>query len=659
MPDYLDIEPDQLRKMAAQHQRRADELRRWGKIPKEWLEEFPSGYGSIADQLHGALHDYYQRRHDNAERHAKAHENTRDQLLAAAAALENGDGAGGRHITHAGENPAPSGPSPAGPTGPGESRVPGGVRSDLPTTHETEPGRGAPRAPVTNHAPTGLGRVGSSDPVLSSAPASGAPHSTNTFAPVFTPATGATEAVPHTPADSEAVTGSPADAHFSASGVSPISEPGVQGPLSSGSGVAEFPVAGPVANPTAGSGAPHAALPALRIGPLTAALGNTAAPRGRHPLVVGATIDDDMSLARTLLGAVLAAVGPSYQSLGWAVGILRRPDGPMILLTSSEGRGWLPPGLFLPSEVVVPWRWDSVLGTAGMEAISTYEGIADPARILAEFGLRAGRRRRSRISALASSSGISDEVRTALGADVAFEGNVAAAESVVDFSRPGQGLSDRLGSAGSDRAQHQAEAVARPDIQAFCLRLARAADELLARIGGRGAVFGGGERAIRRQIIAASESNMSIPESWWEQLRADYDKAASALRSVSFDTSAVTVGRGRLDLPGAEALRRTVFQRRADEILLLIGRCEANTQLLRDVLYSYGQIVDHPRLSSTVGVDVDVTAPGGRAPSYIAPGIRRPTGSVIVDSMNAAEEVPASTAIWEVPTGRPVTDERR
>ncbi|MBF6451381.1 hypothetical protein IU429_27280 [Nocardia elegans] len=660
MPDYLDIEPDQLRKMAAQHQQRADELRRWGKIPKEWLEEFPSGYGSIADQLHGALHDYYQRRHDNAERHAKAHENTRDQLLAAAAALENGDGAGGRQITHAGEDPAAGGTGPVGPVGPGESRARGHTRSDMPTTHETAPGPGAHRAPVAHHASAAPSGVGSSHPGASSAVAPGAPHTTFAFPPGSGSATVATsEATPLSRADSEALTGDPAAALPAASGASTESAPGVEGTPPS-VGVPESPIAGSATTLTLGTGISAAAPTALRIGPLTAALGNVGVARGRPPLVVGATVDDDLSLARTVLAGVLAAVGPSQHGLGWAVGILRRPDGPMILLTSSEGRGWLPPGLFIPSEIVVPWRWDSVLGTAGMEAISTYEGIADPARILAEFGVRAGRRRRSVITALAASGRISDELRIALGAEVAFEENVTAAESEVDFSRPGKGLVDRLGSAGSDRARHQAEAVAQQDIWTVCLQLARAADELLARSGGRVGVFGDGQHAMRRQIIAALQSNSSIPEGWWDQLRAEYDKAAYPLRSVSVDTSTITLGRGRLDLPGAEALRRTVFQRRADEILLLIGCNEANSQMLRDVLYAHGQIVDHPRLSSAVGIDADVSAPGGRALPRIEADTRRLAGSVLADPLRATTEgAPVPSAAWEVSTGRPVANERR
>ncbi|WP_217998111.1 hypothetical protein, partial [Nocardia paucivorans] len=50
---------------------------------------------------------------------------------------------------------------------------------------------------------------------------------------------------------------------------------------------------------------------------------------------------------------------------------------------SNEGRGWLPTDLYLPREVTTPWMWSVAEGAA-------WEGVADPARILAEFALAWG-----------------------------------------------------------------------------------------------------------------------------------------------------------------------------------------------------------------------------------------------------------------------------
>lgn len=136
------------------------------------------------------------------------------------------------------------------------------------------------------------------------------------------------------------------------------------------------------------------------------------------------------------------------------------PVGPIVLLTSTEGRGWLPPGLFLPSEIALPWRWDVVLDNVAREATAALEGTTDPARMLAEFGLM-GRLRSVRISALVSSAAITDDLRAALGDDVAIEGRVSAAESAVDFTSPGIGLVDRLALAGSDELLRQAATVPR------------------------------------------------------------------------------------------------------------------------------------------------------------------------------------------------------
>ncbi|MEU2013989.1 hypothetical protein, partial [Nocardia sp. NPDC019302] len=165
------------------------------------------------------------------------------------------------------------------------------------------------------------------------------------------------------------------------------------------------------------------------------------------------------------------------------------------------------------------------------------EGITDPARILAEFGLLLSRRGPGRISALVSSAAVSDGLRLALGDDVAIEGRVSAAESAVDLASQGNGLVDRLALAGSDELLRQASTVSFGKIRAKCIELAKTAH---ARVCAAAPAVGAeisAHRARRQRILDALHAGMSIPGSWWEQMRAADDMTAAALRSRRVDVS--------------------------------------------------------------------------------------------------------------------------
>ncbi|MEW1735377.1 hypothetical protein AB0346_05435 [Nocardia beijingensis] len=330
----------------------------------------------------------------------------------------------------------------------------------------------------------------------------------------------------------------------------------------------------------------------LAPGPFAAAA--HAAKENQAPLsfVVGDRVEDDLVLARNLLAAILAAVGDSAVGLEWAVGVGRTPFGPMVLLTSTEGRGWLPPGLFLPAEVAVPWAWDSVFGATARNAIATLEGTADPARIIAEFGSLV-RRSKLRLSALVSSAAVPDGLRAALGGEVAIQGSVSAAKSGVDLAAPGVGLVDRLALGGSSELLRQAATVPETEIRATCLQLALSADAQVR------ASVSSSDREIslhrirRQRILDALHTGLPIPPGWWDEVRAADDSMAAALRSRRVDVSHVPLGI-RPGVSGADAVRGMVFERRADELLLLLAAGEPDRQTLRDALYSYGQITEHP-----------------------------------------------------------------
>ncbi|WP_280242210.1 type VII secretion target [Nocardia abscessus] len=655
MPDYLDVEPDQLRRVAEQHDLIAANIRKWGEIPRDWLADFPSKYGTIADPVRGALEDYYQRRHDNAERLAEKHERTRDEMLAAAAALEDGDQDNGRQVTQVGDfvprapagGPPPGTPTfPAAPTdtGPDTPMMDGaqpGRPSALPDAAGTpdETGRSVqvPLSPSTSTPQAyDAGQPGAAAPTWAAPFSVGAAEPGATVAPAF---------------EANTTVGANPDPNSAAGANLDVNGAAGAGPhVDSTGGMAMPPTPGPFQPPVVTGAvalAPRTPEP-LAPGPFAAAAHVAKDKQAPLSFVVGERVDDDWVLAHTLLAATLAAVADSAPGVEWAVVVGRTPLGPIVMLTSTEGRGWLPPGLFLPSEVAVPWTWDSVLGNAARKAIAALEGTTDPARILAEFGLMV-RRSNVRLSALVSSAAIPDDLRAALGDDVAIEGLVSAAESTVDFTSPGVGLVDRLALGGSSELLRQAVMMPETEIRAKCLELARNAD---ARV--RAAVSGvdaeiATQRARRQRILDALHADLPIPASWWDQLRAADGMMAAALRSRRVDVSHVPVGI-RTDVPGTEAVRGMVFERRADELLLLLAAGEPDRQTLRDALYSYGQITEHPlfraaaRVVATETTRPGVAVPNGEVVPSVGPG-PRVAGSVgLGGAPPSIAELPTSLA---------------
>ncbi|MEV3961252.1 hypothetical protein AB0M34_10185 [Nocardia sp. NPDC050193] len=325
------------------------------------------------------------------------------------------------------------------------------------------------------------------------------------------------------------------------------------------------------------------------------------AETSRRPpsFVVGERAEDDSTLARNLLASILAAVTRSASGVEWAVAVMRTPVGPIVLLTSTEGRGWLPAGLYLPAEVTVPWRWEGVLDNTSRAAVAALEGTADPARILAEFGA-VGRLRSARITAVASSTTIDDHLREILGADVAVEDRVSAAESEVDLTAPGPGLVDRLAVAGSAEALQRAATVPEGGLRAECVRLARMADAHIRSLPAGVGEQTQGHRAQRSRILDALEGGGAVPATWWNELQAE----RPVVMAESMGRTDMGYGpRGPVDA-GAPALRR-----RAEEMLFLLGAGQPDRQTLRDMLYTYGQIAEHPvllsapRVSTSAGVE--------------------------------------------------------
>ncbi|RMI29529.1 hypothetical protein [Nocardia stercoris] len=295
--------------------------------------------------------------------------------------------------------------------------------------------------------------------------------------------------------------------------------------------------------------------------------------------VLGERVDGDLVLARTLLRSMLAVVDTSPVAPGWAVAALRHSQGVSAFLTSTEGRGWLPTGLYLPREASIPWVWEVALE-------SGWEGVADPARILVEFGLAWRAQSGARLSAVVSSrplqAGLAD-----LLPGVALEGDVTAAPEL-DLSAPRPGLVDRLGVVAAPQLLEQVEAFPAEQISARCLELALTAHGWLSALPDALGVV-----PLRARILAALRQRRPIPDGWWAELRDADDLLAATAFPLLTDASRIPLRELRSAGRENAALRTLLFQRRGNELVLLLA-AEPTRQVLRDVTYTHAHLTSHP-----------------------------------------------------------------
>ncbi|WP_280454752.1 hypothetical protein [Nocardia brasiliensis] len=340
-------------------------------------------------------------------------------------------------------------------------------------------------------------------------------------------------------------------------------------------------------NPAPSASSAGGVVPPMPVSTPFAAVVAQARDKDAEPsYVLGNETNDDLLVARILLQSVLAAVDFEV-GMAFAVSVMRGVDGVGVFITSNEGRGWLPAGLYLPREVSTPWLWDELLGeTSG----APWEGIADPARVLVEFGLAWGAKANAALSALVSSGPIDPGLRVQLP-DVAVAGMVGAAD-IADLRTPTLDTADRLGIAGSVEALESTAAVPDSSLRARCTELAADAHTRVGRVGAC-PVEVVEARRLREQILALAQAEQPVPPQLWEELRDADGLLAASMLSLRIDVGRVEVGSLRVD-DEVSALRALVFERRCNELVLLLA-AEPSRQSLRDVVYAHEQIVGHAK----------------------------------------------------------------
>ncbi|KAA8881906.1 hypothetical protein F3087_40280 [Nocardia colli] len=555
MPDSMEIEPSVLRELALQHDQVARDTREWAKPPTHWLDTFESTYGKIADPVHQALIRYYEARQRAGNALAKEHDDTAAALRSSADAYEHADAEIGSFVSRTAEpfvEPSPAAPFPAN-----------GAAPSVPAA-EANGSRAA-------SAPNGAAPVGNP---LSAAQQPAAEH----------PIDGAAAKT-----DSAGTpTAGPVSAPISA-GAPPGPPVGVDaGPMPSyGTGADRAEPPGP-AGP-----APHVDATLIPVLPPFLAAARAARDRAAEPAhVVNEADNEDLIIAQTLLGGILAATETTAVGLDWAVAVVRGAAGAGIFVTSNEGRGWLPAGLFLPNEVSTPWMWDGPDGLLGADigdGGSPWEGVADPARVLAEFGLVWGGKTDSRLSALASSAPLAADLRTQLS-DVAMAANVGPVYEL-DLRVFTPDTTDRLGLAGSPAAVESTATVPDSGVRARCVQLAADAHNLMGRAGSAAAAAD--SRRLRERILALAEVGQEISTESFDELADANDLLVAEMLPLRVDAHLIELGALRVD-DRSSILRALVFERRCNELVLLLAG-EPTRQCLRDAVYAHEQIVGHPQ----------------------------------------------------------------
>ncbi|MFF7945116.1 hypothetical protein ACFZC5_36055 [Nocardia gamkensis] len=307
------------------------------------------------------------------------------------------------------------------------------------------------------------------------------------------------------------------------------------------------------------------------------------------------TKEMDSAMARILLGGVLSVTEADPVKLAWAVSVMRGPAGVGVFITSNEGRGWLPQGIFLPWRVSNPWIWDGIIGGDGNCVSLSWESVRDPVKVLIEFGAIFGPKADAMISALASSGPIDHDL-------MAQNGDIATAEFVepcneFDLRISAADTVDRLGLAGSIDSLKYVAQVRDDEVSACCTALTVDAHRRLSRSTSR-SEGSDASRFIREEILHTIQRGGIVSSQLWDNLQAADEILAHHAHQLLKSDDASHREEGAPD----DLRRVAVFERRCNEQVLLLAK-EPTRQLLRDIVYAHDQILQHPLCGKVLAAD--------------------------------------------------------
>ncbi|MGW5388242.1 type VII secretion target [Nocardia sp. NPDC003963] len=572
-PNVLNVDPETLRRLALQHEEAAQEIAVWARIPTRWLAEFDDGYGRFSFVVRQAMEIFFESRRAAGNALAEKHTRIATLLRASADNYERVDQLGAARIRSV-DFSDPVTPQQYSGTTPdlGASRDDRAQRSSnsggppLPQRTGRLDGTQPPRIPS-------LTGIGESPADGTDVPDRGSPATelSDSSGPV---SRRDGEPSPHVGSASSPPTVASA-ANTPARGPTVGSSPGRSvstSPRSVG------PVTPPVLSVT------QEASLIQPVTPFAVAVSAERAKKQSSSMSSGPA-DTDLVIARTLLGAVLAAGDRSVAQPAWAVSVMRGLVGARIFITSNEGRGWLPTGLYLPSEVSTPWMWDHLLDTGGTGVSPGWEGIRDPARILGEFGNIWGPQVGTGLTALVSSEPIPPSVRSIVAG--ARTEQLVQPSSDPDLRIPGPDTVDRLGLTGSTQSLQNLAAIPDSHIRGRQIELAVHAHQHTAKAGTR-PIEAADIPGLRDRILAYVQAGVEVPASWWDELR-EVDSQLSAISMGPVAAGITAPG----SAPQQLRARGAYFERRSNEIVLMLA-ADPTRQTLRDSVYAHREIVNHP-----------------------------------------------------------------
>ena len=267
----------------------------------------------------------------------------------------------------------------------------------------------------------------------------------------------------------------------------------------------------PPAAPTAGGTTPAAyASPPPSVAP--SGVGAGAPPTGFVPAVrdsAPARIGRDTSMtdlesARAAVADLAAASSAVYPGLQWAVVVSRGPSGmPELWVTTNEGAGYIPHGVFLPRAMPLASGFDPDLD-------SRWFGWSNPA----ETVLRAVQARGDVVSAIATTWPQESEMLRAASQDVAIGVAPAGGPAEAQASTLTRGRSHRLETV-DPALYHELSAAEKSVVDAYARQVTQEV-----------AFSGGPELSLTAQSVARALISGRWPsDAEWSALRTEYDSA--------------------------------------------------------------------------------------------------------------------------------------
>jgi len=271
-------------------------------------------------------------------------------------------------------------------------------------------------------------------------------------------------------------------------------------------------------------------------------------------------VDVDLATVRTVLEA---AGGGS--TVGWAAGVVLTGGRRQIVVTTDRGRGWMPPNVLLPEDVLSPWTH---------EDSTRWEGLLDPARVIVEYATAVS----GTLTALASTHSSAPAVAAGVPfvfADAMQRPRPDLLGGPVVRREPFAVLQSRLAAA---------DAISDPDGQRRqALWIAHDAVEKAGDVS-----------TVRRSILAAMnvDPTMSEPRKierlGWDALLTENEVLWEKDFAARMDVRNVDIG--RLDTGGG-GCRPFLVQSYATEALLAL-RNASPRQALLDALYSWSMLLE-------------------------------------------------------------------